>query len=161
MDDYILKVLLEQQDGMQEHGGEQVRRRLEEYLAFGENAVTSEQKTEEPLEPSGPGRGSEEKETDTEAQKGQQRTRTLERVLERIRQSEELGPRRQVEMKDGAVDLEQVGLWREILTTGALAERTGAIPGATSGANGQLQRQQAVEPERLSMFFQRDARRYS
>lgn len=170
MDDYILKVLLEQQDGTQEHSGEQVRRRLEEYLVSGENGMTNGQKTEEPSEHNGPGRGTgeNEKEKDTGAWKGQQRTRTLERVLEGIRQSEELQTRQQVEIKDGAAYLEQVGLWREILATGRINGGTGETTGTAFGANGQgwqtmepERGQNAMEPERLSMFFQRDARRYS
>lgn len=169
MDDYILKVLLEQQDRVQEQRGEQVRKRLEEYLVFGEDGVAVGQRTAEQSEHGGPGGGTDEKEKTTRVWKEQQRTKSLERVLERIRQSEELQPGYQAEIRNGAAYPEQGELWRENLASESLSGGAGAIAAAFS-ANGQAQRwlgmesnpvQNAMEPEHLSMFFQRDARRYS
>lgn len=146
MDDYILKVLLDQEQTGRPSQERTVQEKLEEetrpVVAFvekgGEKAKESEQEPEK---------------------KGQnRRQQVLNRVLERVRVAEETAGR-----ETEAVGRKSEGE-RGDMASGEPAQAMTNVPEQnlqTDRQDAGWQSQRWKDPEQLSMFFQRDARRYS
>lgn len=146
MDDYILKVLLDQEQTGRPSQERTVQEKLEEVtrsvVAFAEKGGEKAKKSEPEPEEKGQNR----------------RQQVLNRVLERVRVAEETAGR-----ETEAVGRKPEGE-RGDMASGEPAQAMANVPEQnlqTDRQDAGWQSQRWKDPEQLSMFFQRDARRYS
>lgn len=161
MDDYILSILLEQQEIKQEHTGEGVQKKLAESLVLGDQKNKSGQTSEIMPENESDAIHEVWLENGTGDWRAHQREQAIQMVLERIRQPEEIEMLQKMNPSNGTGQMEQTGLFGEMSVLEIPVERTGENSKVVFGRKGQEGRQSTMEPEGLSMYFQRDARRYS
>lgn len=151
MDDYILTLLLEQQEREPEHAEEVVQQKLTERLVLGNRSERQEQKNLLENRSFGNETKSEKADGSIDFVQTRRREETLQQVLEGIRQAEALVVPAYARQRE---------IWRgvgaEIRSGGEETENGAAIWKSGLGTE-----QSTMGPETLSMYFQRDARRYS
>lgn len=156
MDDYILKVLLEQESTRKEGEAGAVQKKLEETVQSG--AIPAEQLGENAARPAG------EPEKIEKSRSRQTENMVLEglRVAEKVAQWEtmeapgHLGEKSRGGASKGSAQDRSFTVEEMAPTVQKSQEKTWGSTGTPT-----QQRPLGMSPEKLSMFFQRDARRYS
>lgn len=153
MDDYILKVLLEQESTRKDGEAGTVQKKLEETVQSG--AIPAEQLGEKAARPAG------EPEEIGRSRSRQTENMVLEglRVAEEAAQWETMGiPKNLGDESRGADSAQGRNFTAEEMAP--MKQQSQEKPWGSTGTPTQ-QRLLGMSPEKLSMFFQRDARRYS